>query len=158
MFPTGPEPTIADLRSLHSRVTRVMIRLVASDENGRELCNLRSSTEMEECPIETGSKLFLGLLDEWIRFHDDLQGKVADHYGYGHLPADTLITMETVLSTGALILSGLRLLHEQGAEGERLSGAILDLRFALVAMELLNESYGENPDNETLRQWVTPAA
>lgn len=157
---SGPEPSVADLMSLQSKVTNVTLRfqLVICDQNGDELCSFRTRTKLQDSPEETSTRLFLDLLREWAVFHDDLQNKVARVYRYGRLPARDLQTLDTVMATGAMILSGLNTAHGHSPEDDQVGKAAIDLGCALLALKLLRDSYCRNVDDEELEQMTCPAA
>ena len=159
-FPTGSELTIADLFSLQNKVTKEMLQcnLTVRDETGQKMCQLVAVTEIRECPEETRAHAFLVLLKEWARFHDDLHEKVSKGLRYGHLPAKVLQMMDIVFATGAMILTGLAPHHEKRTGGEELDSAIVNLGCALQALEILRDSYSQNPDDEALAQMACPAA
>ncbi len=143
--------TQEDLHRFQREVSRVVMKITVTDENGGHIFLMKADTHHDggdDVSIATLSKLILDLVDQWESIHGRILGHLRKDC-FGHLTEEQCEMIDAVLVIGTLLFNGLQKLREDSKETV-MADKIIDLAAALRAMRFIQASYEENPSNEDL--------
>lgn len=143
-----PHISAVDLHRFQQKVSRVALKIIVEDGDGKQVCRLSAGTVLEK-PLPTWRALLVQLVEQWSGIHNDLMSRVR-RKRFGHLPPGDITMMEVLTMTGALLLSGLREVHSKGETEGNVGNHVMDLTHSLKALANLQASYESNPSDEEL--------